>query len=136
MWIYDWKSLTISHHFALFSGHWFSVSGDIKYLIYYVTSHNHVVEGSCNLTSGSSKLYVNTLSNLWTPGYSAGRDMFLVYNVTHHNKSLVLVSHMILQDHMIKQSSNFKSGSHSPCCPVWWPNDFNFWHHSRRPCYG
>ena len=42
-----------SHHLAMFGGHWFGASGDIKYLIFYVTSQKYVIEGSSNVMSGS-----------------------------------------------------------------------------------
>ena len=32
----------------MFGGYWSSARGDIKYLIYRVTSQNHVIEVSCN----------------------------------------------------------------------------------------
>ena len=56
--------LTESHHFAIFCGHWFSASGDIKYLTFYVTLLNHLIEGSCNFLSGSSSWHVPTLPSL------------------------------------------------------------------------
>ena len=43
-----------SHHFPMFGGYWSSVNGDIKYLLCYVTSQNHLIEGSCDFLSGSS----------------------------------------------------------------------------------
>ena len=33
MWVYGWKLLTASHHFAMFGDNWLSASGDLKYLI-------------------------------------------------------------------------------------------------------
>ena len=33
---------------------WCSASGDIKYLIWYVTSQKYVIEGSSNFMSGTS----------------------------------------------------------------------------------
>ena len=41
----------VNYHLVLFGGHWFSASGDIKYLICHMISKSHVVEGSCNLMS-------------------------------------------------------------------------------------
>ena len=38
----------VSHPFAMCSGHLFSASEYMKYLICHVTSQNHVIEGSCN----------------------------------------------------------------------------------------
>ena len=60
--------LTESHHFPIFCGHWFNASGDIKYLIFYVTLLNQLIEGSCNFLSGSSSWYVLTLPSLVTIG--------------------------------------------------------------------
>ena len=34
----------VSHHLDVFGGHWFSVSGDTKYLIYHVTLQNQVMK--------------------------------------------------------------------------------------------
>ena len=48
MWIYGWKPVMVSHHLAMFGGHWSSASGDIKYLTCHVTLQNHVIEGSSN----------------------------------------------------------------------------------------
>ena len=79
----------MNHHPAMFSGHWSSTSGDIKYLIREVTSQKHVIEGSSNFMSGSSLWYVNTLPN-WVAINS--RDiMFSIY-------------HVIKQNHVIKGS--------------------------------
>ena len=58
---YGWKTLTLSHQLVIFRGHWSIASGDIKYLIYNVTSQNYVIEGSGNFMSGSSSWYVSTL---------------------------------------------------------------------------
>ena len=56
-----WKSLTLRHHLAMFGGHWFSASGDMKYLLCHITSHNHVIEGSrvvaCHVLSWAYVLY-------------------------------------------------------------------------------
>ena len=46
------------NHLATFVGHWSSAKGDMKYLIYHVTSQNHVIEGSTNFMSCSSSWYV------------------------------------------------------------------------------
>ena len=54
----------VSHLLAMFSGHWFSVRGDITHLICYGTSQNRVVAGSCDFMSGSSSLFVATLPSL------------------------------------------------------------------------
>ena len=35
-------------------GHWLCGSGDMKYLIFHVTSQNHVIEGSCSFMSRNS----------------------------------------------------------------------------------
>ena len=48
-------------HLAMFGSHWSSTSEDIKYLICYVTSQNHLIEGSCNFMSVSSSCHVTTL---------------------------------------------------------------------------
>ena len=64
VWIYGWKPLLVSHHFAMFGDHWSSGNEDKKYLICHVTSQNHLIEGRCNLISGSSSKYVTTLPSL------------------------------------------------------------------------
>ena len=48
IWIYGWKFPTMSHHLAVFGGHWTYANANIKYLIGHVTSQNHVIEGSSN----------------------------------------------------------------------------------------
>ena len=49
---------------CMFGGHWSTVIGDMKYLIYHLTSQNHMIEGSSNFMSGSPSGYANTLSTL------------------------------------------------------------------------
>ena len=53
----------VSRQLAMFGGHLSSVSGDIKYLISYMTSQNHEIEGSNNIMSRSSR-YVTILPSL------------------------------------------------------------------------
>ena len=65
------KSVTVSHHLAMFSGHWFSTSGDIKYLTCHLTLQNHVIEGSRNLMKVSSSWYITTLPSLVAVGIVA-----------------------------------------------------------------
>ena len=36
---FGWKPFRVSHQLAMFGDHWYSASGDIKYLIYPVTSN-------------------------------------------------------------------------------------------------
>ena len=52
----------MSHHLAMFGGHWFSASGDIN--SWHVTLVNHEIEGSSNFMNGSSSWYVTTLPSL------------------------------------------------------------------------
>ena len=52
----------MSHHLAMFGGHWFSASEDINSC--HVTLVNHVIEGSSNFMDGSSSWYVTTLPSL------------------------------------------------------------------------
>ena len=52
------------HHFTMFGGNCSSGSGVIRHLVSHVTSKEHVIEGSCNFISGSSSLYVTTLSSM------------------------------------------------------------------------
>lgn len=53
----------MSHHLALFVAIGLV---QVKYLLYPVTSQNHVIEESVNFVSGSSSWYVPTLPNLVT----------------------------------------------------------------------
>ena len=62
--IYMWKLVTVSHQLAMFSGHWSSKSGQVKYLIYHVTSKNNVIEESTNFMSENSSWYANTFPSL------------------------------------------------------------------------
>ena len=36
----------VSHHLAMFGSHWSVAIGDIMYLIFHVTSQNHVIQRS------------------------------------------------------------------------------------------
>ena len=54
----------LSHHLAMFRDHWSSASGNIKYLIFHVTSQNHLIEGSCKFMGKTSLLYVTTIPSL------------------------------------------------------------------------
>ena len=54
----------VTHHFAMFGGHWSSANGDVKYLICHVTSQNHVIGGSSNFMSWTSSWYVTILPSL------------------------------------------------------------------------
>ena len=60
--------VTLSHHFAMFGGHWSIASRDIKHLIYQLTSQNYVIEEPSNFMSRSSSLYVTTFSILVSIG--------------------------------------------------------------------
>ena len=40
------ETLSASHHFVVFGGHWSCVSGDMMYLISSMTSHSHMIVGS------------------------------------------------------------------------------------------
>ena len=61
----------VSHHLAMFGGHWSSASGDVKYLTCHVTLKNYVIEGSVNFVSGSSSWYITTLPSLVATGIIA-----------------------------------------------------------------
>ena len=54
----------VSHHLAMFGDHWSSASGNIKYLIFHLTSKNHLIEGSCKFLNKTSLQYVTTVPNL------------------------------------------------------------------------
>ena len=54
----------VSHHLAMFCDHWSSASGNIKYLIFHVTSQNHLIEGSCKFMKETSLLYVTAMPSL------------------------------------------------------------------------
>ena len=54
----------VSHHLAMFGDHWSNVSGNIKYLIFHVTSQNHLTEGSCKFMDKTFLLYVTIMSSL------------------------------------------------------------------------
>ena len=53
--------ITVSHHLDMFCGHWSIESGDIKYLICYVTSQNRMIEKSKSFVSRTSSEYVSRL---------------------------------------------------------------------------
>ena len=54
----------VSHHLAILNIHWSSASEYITYLIFHVTQQDHLNERSCDVTDGSSSLYVATLPGL------------------------------------------------------------------------
>ena len=56
----------ISQHFAWFCVHWFSAGRDTMYLIYHVTSHDHLIERSCEFMTQSSLWYVTAVISLVT----------------------------------------------------------------------
>ena len=58
-WFYRW-----SHHLVIRGGHWSSASRDVTYLIYLLTSQDHVIEGERDFMSGSSSLYHSSSLNL------------------------------------------------------------------------
>ena len=85
------KPVTGNHHLAIFGGHWSDASGDVKCLIFHVTSESHVTEGSSNFMNWSFSWYVTTLSSL----------VAICIEV-----AMFLVCHVIKQDHMIKDSGD------------------------------
>ena len=48
----------------MFVGHWSSAVVDVVYLIFHMTSQDHVIEVSCNFLSESSSFCVPTLPSL------------------------------------------------------------------------
>ena len=64
--IYGWKPHLESNHLTIFGNHYFSTSGDKKYLMYHVTLQNYIIEGSRNFMGGSSTWYVTTVPSLVT----------------------------------------------------------------------
>ena len=45
--------LSVSLHFVMFGGHSCCVSGDMMYLISPMTSHKHMIVGSCEFMTGA-----------------------------------------------------------------------------------
>ena len=58
----------MSHHLAMFGGHWSSASEDIKFLICNMTLQDHMIQGSSNFMSVSSSWYIITLPDLMAIG--------------------------------------------------------------------
>ena len=54
----------VSHYLAMFCDHWFSASGNIRYLIFHVTSQNHLIERSSKFMNKTSLLYVTIMPSL------------------------------------------------------------------------
>ena len=73
------------HHLDMLSEDWSSESGYIKFLICHVTSQKRIKEGSSNFMSSGRHTY-----------YSS-RD------------KMILVCHLIKQDHVIKESVDYKN---------------------------
>ena len=63
-----WKPLTVHHLLAMFDAHRSSASGNITYLICHMTSQDHVIERSCEVTDGSTPLYVTVQPSLMAIG--------------------------------------------------------------------
>ena len=55
--------VTVSRHLAMFGCHWYSGSGDIKYLMCQVTSQNHIIEGSREFMREISLSHATTFPN-------------------------------------------------------------------------
>ena len=58
------KFLIVSYHFAKFSGHRPCRSSAKTTKILYVTSQDHVINGSSDFMEGNSSLYIPTLQKL------------------------------------------------------------------------
>ena len=83
MWLHGWIPLTLSYHPAKSGGHRSCTRGDM-FLIWHVTSHDHMVRGLCDFI-GARKSF-------------GRRDtMFLIFHVTS-------------RDHMIRWPCNSMSG--------------------------
>ena len=54
----------VSHHLAMFGDYLSSTSGNIKYLIFPVTSQNYLIEGSYKFMNKTSLLYVTAMPSL------------------------------------------------------------------------
>ena len=52
----------------MFDAHRSSASGNVTYLICHMTSQDHVIERSCEVTDGSTPLYVTILPSLMAIG--------------------------------------------------------------------
>ena len=81
----------------MLSGDWSSASGDMKYLICQVTSQKLVKERSRNFMSRSSLWYVTNLPGL------------LAIYIYYTSRNMFLVCQVIKQDHLIKESSDYKN---------------------------
>ena len=77
MGIYGWKLLTVSHHLAMFGGHWSSPSEDIKFLIY-IRPLKTAMEGSSNSMSENSSWYITTLPSLVAIGIATVDTCFIL----------------------------------------------------------
>ena len=92
MGIYGWKLLTVSHHLAMFGGHWSSPSEDIKFLIY-IRPLKTVMEGSSNSMSENSSWYITTLPSLVAIGIATVDTFYFV----KWWKKTWLKSHVIIE---------------------------------------
>ena len=55
IWVETFYSKVAPSHVG---GYWLCASGNMKHLICHVTSPNHTNEGSCNVMSGNSSLFL------------------------------------------------------------------------------
>ena len=84
MWLHGWIPLTLRYHPAKFGGHRSCRRGDIVFLIWHMTSHDHMVRGLCDFI-GAHK--------------SFGR-----------RDAMFLICHVTSRDHMIRWPCNSMSG--------------------------
>ena len=54
----------VSHNLMMFDDDGSSASGNIKYLIFHVTSQNHLIEESCKFMNNTCLLYVTIMPSL------------------------------------------------------------------------
>ena len=92
------KFLIISDHFAKFNGHRSCGSRDTAAKIVYVTLQDHVIKVSGEFMEENSSLYIPTLPKL------IAIDMV-------HGYAIILACHVILQDHVIIWTCDFKGST-------------------------
>ena len=81
MWVHGYLPGTISHHPAKFGGYMSCRRGDIMFLIWHMTSCDHVIKESHNLILGFVSPHINTLQRLLTI-HLLEKEIFCFYFVT------------------------------------------------------
>ena len=112
MWLHGCVRLSINHQLAKFHGHRSFQRGYVTLLVYHVTTHHHIVRGSCDSVGGSSH-QVSNLSCLVVIDL-AEEEMLNFQFVTWLHKITWQEDHLALWVSFPHHKLSL--------CQVWWPS--------------